>query len=226
MADPLHAAIAKLRSEAPSAFTAAVETAIKLLQNVISHQDDPKYRRVRLTNAKLEKVLFSQPGGRDLLVAVGFVGDGLELELPASASMVRLLQSKAALEASLAPKAKSADPQEVATAPMDVDEGELAAALALSCGEVAAGAQEAGGEVPEDSDADDEDLAAAIALSQAPASARAPPSASDQSPPVARTPQEALQARVREIFYELTAAGMGANEAAAKALEMASVEAK
>ena len=101
MADPLHAAIAKLRSEAPSAFTAAVETAIKLLQNVISHQDDPKYRRVRLTNAKLEKVLFSQPGGRDLLVAVGFVGDGLELELPASASMVRLLQSKAALEASI-----------------------------------------------------------------------------------------------------------------------------
>ena len=61
-------AIATLKTSAPSAeaFETAVNTALKLVQNILGKQDEPKYRRVKVTNAKLDAALFSLRGGRDL----------------------------------------------------------------------------------------------------------------------------------------------------------------
>ena len=93
----------------------------------------------------------------------------------------------------------------------DADEdAELAAAIAMS--------NAAPDDADAPADAEDAELAAAIALSKAPAPAPAPAEPTD--------PQARLQARVRDIFGELTAGGMNPNEAAAKALEKASAEAR
>ena len=83
--------LAKLRANGASG-TAALEMAQKLIGNVIAKQDEPKYRKIKTSNAKLQAALFSVPGGRELMLACGFEEDsgGEELILPSSASLVTL----------------------------------------------------------------------------------------------------------------------------------------
>ena len=66
----MDAALATIRAS-PSAGD-ALTMASKLLTNILSNSEEPKYRRIRTTNAKLQAALFSVPGGRELMLACGF----------------------------------------------------------------------------------------------------------------------------------------------------------
>lgn len=107
--------LAKLRANGASG-TAALEMAQKLIGNVIAKQDEPKYRKIKTSNAKLQAALFSVPGGRELMLACGFEEDsgGEELILPSSASLVtlrlRLLAIEEALKPAPSPPARAAAP--------------------------------------------------------------------------------------------------------------------
>ena len=57
--------------DAPAAL-AAIATTITLVNNVINHPDEPKYRKVRSNNPGISKKLLHCPGGQDLLLALGF----------------------------------------------------------------------------------------------------------------------------------------------------------
>lgn len=50
----------------------AIETAMKICSNVINNPSEAKYRRLPAANAGLNSKLLAQPGGRELLLAVGF----------------------------------------------------------------------------------------------------------------------------------------------------------
>jgi len=61
----------------------AITLMLKLLQNVVSNPDNPKYRRLKRTNATLQAKIFSVPGCAELLMAAGFEPEGEEeLVLP------------------------------------------------------------------------------------------------------------------------------------------------
>ena len=207
--------------------TGALELVSKLLSNVIAKQEEPKYRRVRTSNAKLDATLFSVPGGRDLMLACGFTeAPPDELVLPESISLVRLLQHRNAIDAAIKapaavpppsqPGAMDVDPPAAEAMAEDDDEAMmLAQALALS-------REGAGGAPPAEED-DDDMLEKALALSRENDGMRAAPA---PAPAPALDAQARLQARVRELFTELAAGGMAPNEAAAQALERATREAK
>jgi len=65
----------------------AVETALKITTNIVSHPLEEKYRRLPSTNANLNNKLLGVAGGRDLLSAVGFnlTPDGSAWQLEPSA---------------------------------------------------------------------------------------------------------------------------------------------
>ena len=61
-------------------------TLIKIANNIISHPDDPSYRRLRRGNSALQARIFSRPRGEVLLRALGFHDapeDSLQLDWPA-----------------------------------------------------------------------------------------------------------------------------------------------
>ena len=84
-------------------FQAATETLFKLLQNVIAHPTEPKYRTLRRANASFASNVGSAKGGIQLLKAAGFVeqseGDDAALVLPEGAGTELPTQAKAALKA-------------------------------------------------------------------------------------------------------------------------------
>ena len=55
----------------------------KLLQNVISNPDDPKFRKLKLSNARISALL-AETGAQEAFQALGWVSTGDALELPAS----------------------------------------------------------------------------------------------------------------------------------------------
>merc|ERR1719162_2754047 len=61
----------------------------KLLQNVADNPQEPKYRRLRLTNARIAALIEKVPKTREMLEASGWISaeEGTSLELPASASL-------------------------------------------------------------------------------------------------------------------------------------------
>merc|ERR1719198_1495367 len=66
-------ALTKMKREAPyTIFLIAVNTLIRLMNNVLSHPGEARYCRVRYNNSALQSKLFSQPGGRDAITSVGF----------------------------------------------------------------------------------------------------------------------------------------------------------
>ena len=216
----------------------ALTTCLKLCANILANSGDDKYRHVKMTNAKLQASLFSATGGREVLQSIGFIVEGDALVFPASASLVKLLQSKNAIEEALTSNAAATAPVSstaVASAPdvMDVDAGDededLQAALAMSIGNSipAAGTGTSAARALASSaaagDADDDmEMQAAVALSLG-ETASVAPAAAPQAMDVP-SEKERLQARVREIFGQLVAGGMTPNGAAAKALEQASSE--
>ncbi|GAB4816883.1 hypothetical protein N2152v2_003929 [Parachlorella kessleri] len=68
--EALHSAIAELASAPPPA-TSAAAVLHRLLQNVVASPGEPKFRRLRLSNAKIREAL-EAPGGAELLLACGF----------------------------------------------------------------------------------------------------------------------------------------------------------
>ena len=133
----MDAAIAQLRA-AGEPGAAALAMAQKLVSNIIAKQDEPKFRRVKTSNPKLQAALFSVPGGRELMHACGFAEEagGEELVLPASASLVTLRLRLHAIDEALKPApapvappaarptpapAPAAPPPSAATTDMDVD---------------------------------------------------------------------------------------------------------
>jgi hypothetical protein len=91
-----------LRQAAPETLAALVKDCgvlIKLLRNPADKPEEPKFRKVKLTNKTIARVL-ANPGARDVLEACGFAGEaGAEhLELGADApseATVELLQHAA-----------------------------------------------------------------------------------------------------------------------------------
>jgi hypothetical protein len=59
---------------------AAIETALKLVSNIIDHPSEPKFRKVRANNAAVSKKLLRCPGGTDLMIALGFKTKVVEFE--------------------------------------------------------------------------------------------------------------------------------------------------
>jgi len=59
---------------------AAIETALKLVSNIVAQPSEPKFRRFRANNPSISKKLLRCPGGQDLLVALGFRIKVIEFE--------------------------------------------------------------------------------------------------------------------------------------------------
>ena len=59
---------------------AAIETAPKLVGNIIDQPGEAKFRRFRANNPAISKKLLSCPGGQDLLLAMGFHTKVMEFE--------------------------------------------------------------------------------------------------------------------------------------------------
>ena len=61
-----------------------------LLKNVLAEPSNPKFRSIKLANAKLGRMVFSVPGGQALLCAAGFAEQGEQLVLPDDADLAPL----------------------------------------------------------------------------------------------------------------------------------------
>ena len=106
----MQAALAQLSQEAGG--QVALATLQTILSNILAHQEEPKYRKLRLENAAMQKKVFSISGGTDFLLAVGFKKTETDLILPNSVSPVSLVQARQAIEDAL----KSTAPPAVAAA--------------------------------------------------------------------------------------------------------------
>jgi len=112
-------------SEAGVART-GLETLIKVLDNIVSHPTEAKYRTLKIANAVFNRKLGGLPGGRACLLAAGFVSDGEAgtLTLEASAEAWEHLNAcRPAIAANMAripkppPPAAAAPPQTLNTPP-------------------------------------------------------------------------------------------------------------
>lgn len=92
-----------LQNESDATFQAATETLFKIMQNIVTHPDEPKYRTLKRSTATFTNNLGCAKGAVRLLKAAGFEEQGSDdaaaLVLPASASTDLLTQTKAALKA-------------------------------------------------------------------------------------------------------------------------------
>ena len=59
---------------------AAIETALKLVSNIIDQPSEPKYRKFRANNPAISKKLLRCPGGQDLLLGLNFRTKVMEFE--------------------------------------------------------------------------------------------------------------------------------------------------
>ena len=65
-----------LRNEDPEVFRLATETLFKVLQNLVAHPDEPKYRSLPRSSAAFADKLAKAKGAVRFLKAVGFVEEG------------------------------------------------------------------------------------------------------------------------------------------------------
>ena len=112
----VEAALNALR-RAPDGGKVALETLVKIVGNICANSNEPKYRKLRLENSTMQTKVFSVSGGIELLYAVGFERVEGDLILPPTASLVRLLQARQAIEEALKPKLTTAAPTAPAAAP-------------------------------------------------------------------------------------------------------------
>eukprot|EP00804_Cyclotella_cryptica_P017589 CCRYP_006721-RA/>CCRYP_006721-RA protein AED:0.09 eAED:0.06 QI:0/1/0.5/1/1/1/2/84/471 len=91
----LTAALATLRSTNPPAtYHTALSTASKLLNNIIQHPMEEKYRSVKQSNAAFHKRLGGVNGGQALLLAAGFVmEDGVFVLRPSQEAWPKLVEA-------------------------------------------------------------------------------------------------------------------------------------
>ena len=71
---------AKVTQQDDATALAAIETATKLVNNILQNPSEPKYRRVRSNNPSISKKLLHCPGGQDLMLALGFRTKVIEFE--------------------------------------------------------------------------------------------------------------------------------------------------
>ena len=76
----LRALDAKITHQDDPTALACIETALKLVNNVVQNPSEPKYRRIRSNNPAISKRLLRCPGGQDLLLALGFRTKVMEFE--------------------------------------------------------------------------------------------------------------------------------------------------
>ena len=88
--------------ESLAALAKDVAVLVKLLRNPGEKPEEPKFRSIKLANAAITRVLNSIPGGRDVLMASGFVGaagaEHLSLCDTSAATTAGLLQAADAVE--------------------------------------------------------------------------------------------------------------------------------
>ena len=72
LASALATACRKLEAQPPQVKQTAIKTLKKLVENLIDAPDNPKFRRVRVSNAKIQAAVLGVPGGDDFLRALGF----------------------------------------------------------------------------------------------------------------------------------------------------------
>ena len=92
----LDAALQELLRSDKEQSTVALSTVQKIVNNILSHQDEPKYRRLRAENRAIKEKVLGVVGGGALLQALGFTAQGDELVLPMESSSVKLLQVRRA----------------------------------------------------------------------------------------------------------------------------------
>lgn len=84
------------------ALQACITTVCKYLDNILSHPDDPKYRKIKLSNKSLQEKVVKLKGGMEFLQAVGFQrslissdeGENEFLVLPDEVDMSHLVACK------------------------------------------------------------------------------------------------------------------------------------
>ena len=86
-----------------AAFTAATEMLFKIVQNIVTHPSEDKYRALKRSNPTFAAKVCSAKGGVRFLKATGFIeqgtGDDATFALPADVDPELLGQAKAALKA-------------------------------------------------------------------------------------------------------------------------------
>lgn len=76
----LRALDAKISQQDDATALGALETAAKIVNNILQNPADPKFRRLRSNNALVSKKLLRVPGGQDLLLSLGFRTKVVEFE--------------------------------------------------------------------------------------------------------------------------------------------------
>jgi hypothetical protein len=72
LASSLAAACELLEAQPDDARATAIRTLKKLVENLAAAPENPKFRRVRVSNAKIQQAVLSVPGGESFLRALGF----------------------------------------------------------------------------------------------------------------------------------------------------------
>ena len=72
LASKLVAACGLLEAQPAEARATATKTLKKLVENLVAAPDNPKFRRVRVSNAKIQQAVLGVPGGEEFLRALGF----------------------------------------------------------------------------------------------------------------------------------------------------------
>ena len=90
--------VSTLKDNEEKAFLDAKEILLKLIGNILRDSQNIKYRRVKLTNPKIESLLLNANGAFEILFSMGFEEDSDALILPLSASLEVLRSFKSAIE--------------------------------------------------------------------------------------------------------------------------------
>ena len=101
----------QLSDNSPQVFKDATEILLKLIANILRDPQNLKFRRIRLSNAKIETMLLNANGAFETLFSIGFEEDTDALFLPFSASMTVLQAFKSAIEKLQPPSTPNPTPQ-------------------------------------------------------------------------------------------------------------------
>ena len=103
--------VSTLTDNSPEAFKNATEILLKLINNILRDEQNLKFRRIRLSNPKIESMLLTANGAFETLFSIGFEEDTDALFLPFSVSMGILQAFKSAIEKLQPPSAPQQTPK-------------------------------------------------------------------------------------------------------------------
>ena len=76
--------VSTLTDNSPEVFKNATEILLKLINNILRDEQNLKFRRIRLSNPKIESMLLTANGAFETLFSIGFEEDTDALFLPFS----------------------------------------------------------------------------------------------------------------------------------------------